>query len=543
MGSPLPTPLSKMRGDPGNKADANLPFEGASRREFGKVADAHTPNGLTPAPAKAQQPMYQLEDRDHRLGRQTAAYALARGIPGVLNFLSLALFTRLLGPKSFGEYALALSAVNLFSTVGFYWLNQGLVRFYAEEAKRHLLLSTIFRAFVCSSAVAILAGTAFAIHSNIKVSLLLAGSLLLIAQAWHNLQLQLCRSQMAPRRYARLSLAKAVIAPVAAWILITFDFGATGVLLALAAAYLLPALVGARATWAEALVERPSKEVTRELLAYGGPLMAMFALRFIVNSSDRFMIAHFMGTHAAGVYSAAAELAGNSLGFLTSVIQLASFPIIIRAFENGGPKAAAPHYMNNLTLLTAITLPAAVGLSLLAPQISNTFFPPTFAKEASALLPWIALGTLVAMLKAVGFDVTFHLTKRTTLQLIVVLVAAAMNVVLNFFLIPKWGILGAAKATVATHSFALITSLVLGRHLLRLPFPLANILRISGATAIMAILLAPTLHWEEPSALPIQILIGIFAFCASGYILNIPVVRRGIAILTNPGELRNANKS
>lgn len=461
---------------------------------------------------------------------QVASYALARGIPGVINLISLGLYTRLLGPEAFGEYALTISAISLVSTVAFYWLEIGLVRFY-PQASSEALLPTILRAFLWASFVSVVFAASLALWGDGSKVLLLAGLALLVSQAWHGLQLQLARSIMSPRLFARMSIARAVLAPFFGSILVLLGMGSIGLLLGLSIGALLPSLRGLKPTWLPAIRARPSPATARALVSYGAPLALMFGLRFIVNSSDRFMIAHFLGTHDAGIYSAATDLAGNSLGFLTNIVQLAAFPMIVRAFEHGGSKDVEETYQTNMSLLLTLTLPATVGLSMLAPQVSNAFFPQEFRSETAVLIPWIATGTLVAMLKGVGFDVAFHLTKRTTLQLCVVLLAAIANVLLNLFLIPSYGVLGAAQATLLTHGLALGVSVVLGRRFIRLPFPFANAIRLIGAAAVMGLSLVPTLAWQGKLALGLQVLLGMMVFLLASAMFGVEPIR---AILMRP---------
>lgn len=457
--------------------------------------------------------------------RQVGSYALARGLPGIINFFSLILYTHLLGPESFGEYALAISTVSLISTVGFYWLDLGLVRFYTAETTRHSILPTVLRAFFSASVVSTGLSISAALYFGIAPPLLSAGIALLLAQSWHNLQLQLSRIQLRPGSFAKLSIARAIIAPCAASILISLGLGAKGLLLGLAIGALLPTISAIKSTWLPASKGRASRELTKSLLKYGSPLTLIFALRFIITSSDRFMLAHYLGASATGTYSAATELAGNTLGFITNIIQLAAFPLIIKAFEQGGPEHAGGVYKWNMSLLLTVTLPAAAGLALLGPQIATVFFPSDFASEAAILLPWIAAGALVAMIKTVGFDAAFHLTKRTDHQLVVVLLAALLNVLLNWFFIPRNGALGAAQATLITHLLALVTSLLVGRRLIRLPFPFRDSLRAAAATAAMVIALLPTLAWQGAALLGIQVAIGLAVYFAAGAALGLPLFR------------------
>src|SRR5690554_2320575 len=70
-----------------------------------------------------------LPDRWQLLLDHSLTYVLAWGLPGVLNFLAIAVYTRLLAPESYGEYSLVIATVALLDALLIQWLRLGLLRF------------------------------------------------------------------------------------------------------------------------------------------------------------------------------------------------------------------------------------------------------------------------------------------------------------------------------------------------------------------------------------------------------------------------------
>ncbi|MBX4159073.1 oligosaccharide flippase family protein, partial [Lactiplantibacillus plantarum] len=60
-------------------------------------------------------------------------YLPAQIVQGVVGFLTIYVFTRLLSPTDFGHYALAFSVTTLAHTVTFSWLEASMARFWAAE--------------------------------------------------------------------------------------------------------------------------------------------------------------------------------------------------------------------------------------------------------------------------------------------------------------------------------------------------------------------------------------------------------------------------
>src|SRR5271170_3528243 len=61
--------------------------------------------------------------------KHTAIYLLARGLPGVIAFLAIPIFSRLLDPAAYGKYALVFATVALLNAILFQWLRLSLVRY------------------------------------------------------------------------------------------------------------------------------------------------------------------------------------------------------------------------------------------------------------------------------------------------------------------------------------------------------------------------------------------------------------------------------
>ena len=80
--------------------------------------------------------------------KHSAQYLMARGLPGIVNFLAIALYTRMLSPDDYGRYALVVATVGLFNVFFFQWLRLALGRFlpvYLDNIKP--LLNTVLASF------------------------------------------------------------------------------------------------------------------------------------------------------------------------------------------------------------------------------------------------------------------------------------------------------------------------------------------------------------------------------------------------------------
>src|SRR5438874_2447340 len=136
---------------------------------------------------------------------------------------------------------------------------------------------------------------------------------------------------------------------------------------------------------------------------------------------------------------------------------------------------------SNASLLLAVGVPCVVGMTVLAPGIAHCFIGQSFREAAVSIMPLIALGTLLAGLKAYHFDAAFQFAHRTIYQVWIVLFAAVVNLALNLVAIPRWGINGAAGASVVAYLITIALTAWLGRRHFVLPFPFAACGRVTLA--------------------------------------------------------------
>lgn len=452
--------------------------------------------------------------------RHGLQYLLARGLPGVLNFLAIAVYTRLLNPEQYGAYALTIATVSAVDALLLHWLRLALLRFLPmANQDQPTTLVTIVRLYaLISVVVSVLAAAVgwLVVDDDLSRQLVLLGALLFVVQGAFELTVERERSELSPKRYGLYAGLKAVIGLAVGTFLAASGMGAAGLLIGLVVAMIFPLVVlGGGARWLSQLGARYDPALARKVMAYGVPLAATSVLAFLVSGSDRFMLAWYLDTGAAGQYVVGYDLAQFTLGLLLNIVNLAAYPLIVSAFEKNGEEAARRMLRWTLQLLLMVGLPATVGLAVLAPNISAVLVGAEFESAARVIIPGIAAAALIAGLKAFYLDLAFQLRGNTIVQVWVLLATALLNIGLNVLFIPVWGIIGAVYATVIAHAVAILLSWALGRSALRLPLPGKGSLPIFLATLLMLGGLLLVRHWVGPVALVGQVLIGVLIFGAS----------------------------
>jgi O-antigen/teichoic acid export membrane protein len=443
-----------------------------------------------------------------------AVYLAARGVPGAVAFLAIPLFSRMLEPAQYGRYALAVATVGVLNALLFQWLRLSLVRFLpgAEDPKR--LKSTL--ATVCAAvvgAVGLCGAAACLLPAAGEYRQIIALCwVTLAAQAAFELCCEYARSQLRPWYYMALQSARAVAFVGLGAAFVLAGAGWWGPLAGVAAGMLLASAVAWRRDWADA-----SARIDRPLLGavarYGVPLSLTVALTVVIATSDRYLLAALRGEAAAGLYAVAADFTTQTLTLLMMAINMAAFPVAVRAWERGGAAGARQAMRVNASLLLAVGVPSVAGLAVLAPGVAHVFFGPEF-RGAAGVVPLVALGALLAGLKAYHFDAAFQFAHRTTSQVWIVAVAAALNVALILAAVPRWGIYGAAGASVLAYGVAIGLTALLGRRHVALPLPAGPSAAVLLAAAVMAALLYPFRSVVSAPALAAQVAGGALVYGA-----------------------------
>lgn len=460
--------------------------------------------------------------------RHGAMYLVARGLPGLVSLAAIGIYSRLLSPEAYGQYALVVAAVGLANKLVFEWLRLGLLRFLPSYQARHAaFVSTLLAGFFGLAIVTALVGgpLLFVLTDPVWLKLAAVGLPLLWVQALFDLHLELARSQLSPLGYGLMSVSKAVLALALGVALVWAGLGPMALLLGLLVGMLLPLLPpfvrelrAARA----ALVDR---QLLISLSHYGGPLAVTAALGFIIGNSDRFMIAWLLGDEAVGRYAVSYDLASNAINVVLMAVNLASYPIVVRALERDGPEAARKQLSESLTALAAVGLPATVGLIVVAPNAVAVLLGDRFQEDAAGLIRWIAVGALLGQLRAFYLNLAFQLARYTVGQMWISIASAVLNVALNLWWIPLAGIKGAAYATVVSYAFSALLSVMLGRSGFRLPGPDRDVAKVGVATLAMAAAVWWVSGQHGVVALAIQVGLGGLVYVLMLWLMDVAGLR------------------
>jgi O-antigen/teichoic acid export membrane protein len=188
-----------------------------------------------------------------------------------------------------------------------------------------------------------------------------------------------------------------------------------------------------------------SRPLLREMNRFGVPLVPAALALIIVNFSDRFFLVHLASLEEVGLYEIGVRIASAMVLLLTAFRM--AWPAFAYSIENDDE--AKRTYAFVLTYLVLVASWLALGLGLLAPWLVRLLTQPDFYEGEKVVAP-LAFGA-VAYAAYIVMAIGVGRAKRTQFNWVITGVAAAVNVGLNLILIPPYGIMGAAIATVVAY--------------------------------------------------------------------------------------------
>lgn len=187
--------------------------------------------------------------------------------------------------------------------------------------------------------------------------------------------------------------------------------------------------------------------LAREILKNSWPLMLSTAAALIYLKIDQIMIGSMLGNYKVGIYAAAVRLV-EVWYFVPGIISTTLFPAIINA-KNTSVEMYKNRLKNFYILMAIIPIVIAILITLLAKPIILVLFGSGYLESIVVLriYIWSSVGLFL------GWAVGQYLMSENLVKTIfwLNLLAMIINIVLNLILIPIYGIVGSAWATLISY--------------------------------------------------------------------------------------------
>jgi O-antigen/teichoic acid export membrane protein len=192
------------------------------------------------------------------------------------------------------------------------------------------------------------------------------------------------------------------------------------------------------------------RALMRDMNRFGWPLVPSALALWVTNFSDRIFLVKLSGASEVGLYSIGVRIASVIVLFLTAF--RTAWPAFAYSIEDEGE--ARRTYGFVLTYLITAVSWLALALGLLSPWIVRLLTTSPFyaGHRPVALLAFAGVAQAGYVVVAIGIG----RARKTQFNWVVTGAGALLNVALNLILIPPYGMIGAAIATVAGYSLMFV---------------------------------------------------------------------------------------
>lgn len=413
-----------------------------------------------------------------RFLQDSLIYSVPNFLSKGISLILIPVYTNILTPDDFGSFDLFMVFSSIVNLVVALEVSQGLARYYTTESnislKKLYASSALWFTATCYLAFAILLylfttelstmifgrpNLTEAFH--IGVLYIFFNGIFLIAHS-------ILRWDLRSRDFAIVSITLTMATFLGSIYFVYFlNMGLFGILLGM--------LVGVIVALALTLLYlRHNIDLhlnwiyTLKMLKFSFPLVFSGLAVWAWLSIDRLMINHFLSLSDVGIYGIGCRLA-STVTLLTAGFQVSLTPLIYANYQKDNTPRDLAKLLRYFVLAA---LYAYLILTVFSDELLK-IFTSDFYHSASSLIIYLVPSVFLGGMYIFAPGVV--LAKKTYLVALINIAAGAVNIVLNFFLIQAYGIVGAAFSSFVSAAIAFSCYVIIGNRFYRVPYEMLPI--------------------------------------------------------------------
>jgi O-antigen/teichoic acid export membrane protein len=472
-----------------------------------------------------------------RLANDGAIYGGSDLLTKILSLLAFPMIAAALSPEAYGALELISTLTLLLGSTMNCGLNNALQRFYWDidttPVMRPAFVSSGFIAQVGFGIITIMIGLVSipfvmpvmrAAEWPLTWISLLAALLVMVISQWSQYVLDVIRLHFAPWRFFTLAFTSRVLTIAFGLIaVVSLRLGVDGLLSAQA---LVLIMVIPLALWfirKDFHYTRIEYSKIKQMVHFGYPFVFTGIAYWLFGSMDRWMLASITSVEEVGIYSVAFRFASAVL-FVSAAFGQAWSPVAIKISADH-PENYQAIYGQVLLLLLFTMLAVGGGIALFSGEVISLLMPAEY-QESALPLAILCFGIILQSTQQV-IAVGISIENKTYLFARLAWLAALVNFVANWVLIPRFGAVGAAWGTltsyfVLTGSYFYYTQRI--HPIVVQSFRLSALLSLGALVALVSvIMISPQLDWHVVAG---KMLLAAFCLIIGWYLLPLHSIRK-----------------
>ncbi len=371
---------------------------------------------------------------------------------GVSFFIGIYI-ARYLGPSNYGLLSYVISFVGLFSFLTSFGID-GIVsrEIIKDHNKKDDLIGTAFYLKILGSIIAII--TVFLVSIFTTKDIFILGliwifSLSFIPQAFNVVETYF-QSQVLSKNSVKAQIISLLLASVLKIICIVLNkgiFWLTLIYVIEGIIYSFILLILYRKFGKHIRDWRFQKDIAISLLKDSWPLMLASVAIGIYMKIDQVMIKNMLGNEQTGIYAVAVKLS-EVWYFLPGIICASLFPALVNSLKN------SEEFLNQRIKKLYFLM---FWFSFLIALVTTTFAYPIikilFGSQYLGAVTVLQIYIWASISVFLSYTLNYYLLSKNFTKILFynTVIGAVINIILNFLLIPKFGINGSATATIISY--------------------------------------------------------------------------------------------
>ena len=442
------------------------------------------------------------------LFKQTAIYGLATVLPRMFSFLLVPIYTDLLPKAAYGKVSIIFSWMIFFNVILAYGMETAFFRFYNKEANKESVVETttvsIFWSTLAFLFFSLLFRNTLANWSGIDTQYITYTIWILVLDALVIIPFSSLRANQRPLFYAAIKIGNVVVNLLLNlfFLLILPKVATANPTGFLSSFYFenfqigyifLSNIIASLLTF---LVLSPNYfqikwqfnfELWKRMMRYGLPILVA-GIAFAINEQfDKILLGKLLPSDIAdsevGVYSACYKL-GLFMVLFRTAYTLGIEPFF---FSHADKENASQTYATVTKYFVIFGSFILLSVIVFADILKLLMIRDESYWEAMKVVPLIILANFFLGIYT-NLSVWYKLIDKTHIGAYISIIGAAITLVLNFLLIPKFSYYGSAIATIAAYGSMMLISYVMGNKYYPIPYDKKKIGGYLGLSIAFSIL-------------------------------------------------------
>jgi len=265
-------------------------------------------------------------------------------------------------------------------------------------------------------------------------------------------------------------------------------------------------------------VGKISNTFLRESLKYGLPLFGFEIASSILSYGDRFLVEHYLNSEMLAYYSVGYNCSSYVADLIVFPLRTAVIPIFINTWISEGEEATKKFLEKSYGYFMIIFFAIIFGIIGIREEFITLVASNKYIK-AQEVVPYIITGKLIYG-TYIFFAAGLFIFKKTHVLTISLALACVLNFALNIFLIPEFGLKGAAVANLITYVMLNIMIIMYSFKLIKFKIEYYSILKYGVIGIIMYLIIGRIEFHNKLVQMLCKIMIGMLVYLTPVIILD-----------------------